>query len=479
MIGNQIPRIRIEPESASTDGAGATLLMAEYGYKLDEWQELVLDAWLKTDEAGNYIVTSAGLSVPRQNGKNCIIEAREFYGLLINGEKILHTAHQVRTCKRAFRRLVAFFTDKKHPEICKMVENIRYGIGEECITLKNGGQIEFTSRSRQTARGFDGLSLVVFDESQELTDEQSEALVATLSASATGTRQMLYIGTPNYPGCAGEVFRRFRETCINMAPEDNKHNVWHEWSICADTLEGIDITERKLWYETNPALNVRLSEEFTKAECDALSPGGFARERLGWWSPTVTAEIDYAIDQKLWDDCKSAEPKPEGKTAYGVKFSADGASVALAGCVIDNAGKARISLIEYKPLGYGTKWLAEWLNERYKIASCVVIDGKNGSDILVERIADVWVFKGSVIKPTAQNVITSANLLITELNERSLTWYDKQEALRESALSSTKRNIAGGWGFGGAYSAPIEACSLALWGARTSKRNPQKKMRIG
>jgi hypothetical protein len=65
------------------------------------------------------------------------------------------------------------------------------------------------------------------------------------------------------------------------------------------------------------------------------------------------------------------------------------------------------------------------------------------------------------------------------LQEQTVTWYAKQTALEESALSSTKRAIAGGWGFGGENSTPIEACALALWGAKNSKRNPNRKMRIG
>ena len=139
MKGNQIPRIRIEPPRSATDGTGAAMLMQAYGVTLDEWQRLVLDSWLGTDPAGQYTVTSAGLSVPRQNGKNCIVEARELYGLVVNGERILHTAHQVRTAKKAFRRLVNIFTDKKHPEIVNAVKKIRYGIGEESIELNNGG----------------------------------------------------------------------------------------------------------------------------------------------------------------------------------------------------------------------------------------------------------------------------------------------------------------------------------------------------
>ena len=480
MRGCQEPRIRIEPERMSTDGKGAAMLMQEYGLTLDPWQRLVLDCWLGKDGTGDYCVTSAGLSVPRQNGKNVIIEAREFYGLAVNGERILHTAHQARTAKKAFRRLVAMFTDKAHPEILALVKQIRYGIGEECIELLNGGIIEFTSRSRQAARGYDGISLVVFDEAQELTDDQSEAIVATLSASMTGTRQMIYSGTPPYIGCAGEVFRRYRQACITAAGEGAVgRSSWHEWSVPGEGIEEIIVTDKKLWYECNPALGYRLTEEFTAEELKTLSPDGFARERLGWWSKTVSETADHAIDEASWDACSSILLKPEGKTAYGVKFSIDGSEVVLCGAVIPKKGPARISLIERRSTGQGITWLAEWLNARHNKAACVVIDGRNGTDLLVDKIHDSWRMRGSIIKPSSADVIAAATMLVNEINEQTVTWYDKQLGLRESAVSAVKRTIGRGWGFGGPDSAPIEAAALALWGCRTSKRDPSKKMRIG
>ncbi len=477
MKGSQEPRIKIEPKRVATDGTDAALLMSEYGSTLDPWQQIVVDCWLGKGKNNKYNVTSAGLSVPRQNGKNVCIEAREFFGMVISGEKILHTAHQVKTGKKSFRRLAAMFTDKRHPEITDLVKNIRYTNGEEGIELINGGQIEFTARSRQSARGFDGVSLLVLDEAQELTDDQLEAIMATLAASPTGTRQLIYTGTPPYPNCPGTVFRRRRN--ISMT-DPGEHSSWHEWSVAADSVEEINITDRSLWYMCNPSLGIHLTEEFTEEELKTMSPDGFARERLGWWNPEVEEQIDYAIDHKAWNSCKSSELKPEGKTAYGIKFSADGSIVSLCGAVIPKDGPARISLIEQKPTGQGTQWLADWLNTRYNKASCVVIDGRNGVDVLVDKISGTWKAQNSVIRPKIGDVIAAVSTLTNAIAEKTVTWFDKQEALNDSAQTSIKRKIGqNAWGFGGENPTPIEACALALWGAKTSKRDPNRKMRIG
>lgn len=477
MTGSQEPRIRVEPRRVATDGDDAAVLMQAYGYALDPWQQTILDCWLGKDETGAYTMTSGGLAVPRQNGKNVCLEGREFFGLVIRGERILHTAHQVRTSKKSFRRLAAMFTDKRFPEITDIVRNIRYTNGEECIELDNGGSIEFSARSRQAARGFDGISLVVYDEAQELTDDQVEAIMATLSASSTGTRQIIYTGTPPYPGCPGDVFRRRRTVCLE---DPGEHDAWHEWSVAAESIANISTEDTGLWYMTNPAMGRRLSEEFTGEELRSMSKDGFCRERLGWWSPVLMQTADTVIPAAEWDACMSAERKPEnGKTAYGVKFTADGSEVVLCGAIIPDDGPARISLIKRKPTGMGTQWLADWLNERSGKASCVVIDGRNGVDVLVDKISGSWRAKGSVIRPSGRDVVAATSLLCSCVSERTLTWYAGQDALRDSAVSSTKRSVSGGWGFGGDDPAPIEACALALWGAKTSKRNPTQKMRIG
>jgi hypothetical protein len=87
--------------------------------------------------------------------------------------------------------------------------------------------------------------------------------------------------------------------------------------------------------------------------------------------------------------------------------------------------------------------------------------------------------KGAVIRPNSREVIAAVSTLVDSLNENTITWFSEQENLRESAITVVKRPIAGGWGFGGDNSAPIEACALALWGAKNSKRDPSRKMRIG
>ena len=476
MEGAREPRYKIEPARVSSDGADAGALMAEYASPLDPWQQDILDCWLGRDALGRYTVSSAGLSVPRQNGKNVCLEALELYFMAALGVRILHTAHQVRTSKKSFKRLAQILTDKRHPELCGSVREIRYTNGEEAITLDNGGSIEFLARSRQAARGFDAIAVIVFDEAQELTDDQLDSVMATMAASPSDTRIMIYTGTPPYPGCPGTVFRRRRQAVLEAPGE---HDAWHEWSIEGESVDDIPVEDVRLWYRANPALGRRLTEAFTAEELRSQTRDGFCRERLGWWSPVLAEVTDVAIPEAVWDACKSSQTRPEGKVAYGVQFSADGTEVALCGAVLPQDGPARISLIERKYTAQGTRWLSDWLKDRYNVGCCVVIDGRNGVELLIDRIADVWKAPGSVIRPKAADVIAAATALVDALNEKTVSWYAEQEALRDSAVSSVKRPISGGWGFGGDDPCPIAACALALWGVKTTKRDPTRRMRIG
>jgi len=463
-MGTQEPSERVCPDYEHTDGADARKILAIGGMILDPWQADVIDDWLAMDSGHKWICKTCGGSVPRQNGKTGLVAGRAEAGMMLYNEQVIYTAHLQKTATETFEEMAAFFDT---PKLKPYVKDIKTALGREQIILKSGARVKFLARTRNGGRGQHG-DLLIFDEAQELTDSEQASFIPAISASLNP--QTIYVGTP--PEEQGITFKTIRSNALSGK---TSKAAWFEFSV----KEIGDVKNPERWAATNPALGRRILLSTIEGECEQMAPDMFARERLGWWAPEIIAHEEYAIPTDIWDSNKSNELKPEGKTAYGIKFSADGAMVALCGCVIDANEHARISLIDYKPTGYGLQWLADWLNMRYKQACCVVIDGRNGVDVLVDKIANTWRVKGSVIRPRTNDVIASVSMLMDGLNEHSVNWYEKQEQLRESAVTSTKRKIAGGWGFGGENSIPIEACALALWGAKTSKRDPSKVMRIG
>lgn len=479
-VGDQNPTYRYVSDYTYSEGRFAADLSANYALKCHPWQELILDDWLAVDEYGKLIHSFCVLEVPRQNGKTGVSDPRETWGLIKRGESILHTAQEFQTAQKAFNRLrKKFGTQKndpfaKYPELNALVDHYTVSAGQMVLDLKNGGHIEFRTRGNNSDMGRGGtFDLVVVDEAQAYTEEQDASLSPLNSAAPSGSPQTILMGTPPKPsaGDKGIVFTRAIE---KLHDNPSRGDCIHEWSVS----EIGDISNIDRWYKSNPSLGYQLLEDAISKDASKMAPDVFAREHLGFLVKRETLE-NYALDRKAWEKCKSSELKPEGKTAYGVKFSIDGSFVCLAGAVLDPEGIIRISLIEMKSTSQGIRWLADWLNARYEKASCVVIDGKNGVDVLIERIADIWKFKNSVIRPNTYQVIAAVGMLTDAVNEGSLTWYEKQEVLNDSATTATKRKIGGGWGFGGENSTPIEACSLALYGVKTSKRDPNKKMRIG
>ena len=466
LLGSQSPSARIAPPYRESDGGDAARILCSGGLILDPWQMDILDDWMGLTPSGRWASKTCGISIPRQNGKTALVQGRANAGMLLYNEIVIYTAHLQKTATETFEEMAAFFDT---PTLKKYIKDIKTALGREQIILKNGARVKFLARTRNGGRGQHG-DLLIFDEAQELDESQQASFLPAISASLNP--QTILIGTPPEPQSPGTVFRELRE---KAREGKTSAAAWTEYSVS----EVGDVTDRKRWAECNPAFGTRILESTIEGECEQMPTDTFARERLGYWSPVSTQKIDYAIDAEAWNKCASTGLKPEGKTAYGIKFSADASEVVLCGAVLADDGKSRVSLIERRGTGQGIRWLADWLNQRADKACCVVIDGRNGVDVLIERISDTWKFKDSIIRPSSRDVVAAASLLVTEVNEQTLTWYEKQDALKESAVNSPKRAIGGGWGFGGDNSAPIEAAALALWGARNSKRNPGKKMRIG
>ncbi len=463
----------------SSDGDDAAELMEGMGMSLFPWQRDILNAWCARDSRDMPSYTTGGVSVPRQNGKNAVLEAYEFYELAICGAHVLHTAHRVKTAKKAFQRLVRYFNDRKHPDVSGLVDKVRYTNGEEAIFLKNGGSIEFSARSRAGARGFDDIQIVVFDEAQDLTDDQLSAIMYTMAASSTGYRQMLYLGTPPDPSSPGTVFRRTRDRALNG---DAERFCWHEWgceerprngSTFADLLDEV--------YACNPSMGYTLSESFTEDEFGSADLEGFACERLGWWRVTLVDE-NLALDPAKWAECSiPVEDAPkDGKLAFGVKFTSDGKTYALSAAMLGET--PYVELIDVHGTSRGVSKLAEWLVERKGRAAAVIVDGRAGAQALLQQLRDNGMPKRAIMECSTKTAIAAASGFVDAVNSREVS-HIASPAMDDSATKSLKRVIGrnGAFGFGDgidSISAPVESAALALWAVKNTKRDPKRKARV-
>lgn len=407
------PRVSWVPLKAYTnDAEDAIFLASGYGLIPDDWQNAILFGWLARRRNGKWCSGKCGVAAPRQNGKNGVIEVRELYGMVALGEAFLHTAHEVKTCRKAFKRLKHFFGEErndpkaKFPELNALVKEVRSTNGQEAIFLKDvwdvdgttvyavgrpsrsakfvraGGSIEFVARSKGSGRGFT-VDVLVLDEAQHLTDDELEAIRSAVSSAPLGDPQVIYAGTPpnRDKGELGEVFIRIRS-----GVGKDKRLCWTEYGAPDGPLPDLDDDE--LLYAANPALELRhangaygLTRDVVRDERGDLSDEGYARERLGWWGNPHRKQIEL-FGTGRWAACEVTVTDPPPVRAIGVAVTVDKewASIAAAGTWSD--GSPHIGAVDRRE---GSGWVYERALAIRADHDCVIVVDEKCPDATLVR----------------------------------------------------------------------------------------------
>jgi hypothetical protein len=447
------PRVRVAPRAPSNDSDDAAFLASSYGLTPDPWQADVLHDWMGRRRDGRWSASTCGLAVPRQNGKNGALEIRELFGLVALGEKFLHTAHEVKTARKAFIRIASFFeNERQYPELAALVKEIRKTNGQEAIVLTTGGSVEFIARSRGSGRGFT-VDVLVCDEAQELTDEEIAALLPTISAAPSGNPQVIVTGTPPDPAkeTQGEVFRRIR----GEAGSD-KRLAWTDFGVADGPLPDVD--DRELWRRVNPTLGIRLSIEEIERERVVLSPEDFAKERLGWWGDPDADGSPVPLE--AWQACRDQDSHfAPGVTALGVHVTPDQRLAYIAG-----AGKRDDGLIHLEVLAeVSTTRAADELARlsRARGNAPVWLDpGSHSGALIVDLEA-----RGLKVEPvTLQKLAQGCGQLIIDVSTGAVRHRGQDvldNAVRGARVKVTARDS---WRWAGPNVSPLSAVTLALYG---------------
>ena len=182
LSGARRPRIFVEPDGDDHPLLDECLrLLDRVGMQLDDWQLDILRASLRMRD-GLWAAFSVGLCIPRQNGKNEILQARELIGaLLLRETLIVHSAHLADTSIEAFRRMDDLIDTHKW---LQEITTVRRTNGREAISfsLEDGSvcRIRFRTRTRGGGRGFSG-SPVIFDESMAFPVVSQNSILPVMS----------------------------------------------------------------------------------------------------------------------------------------------------------------------------------------------------------------------------------------------------------------------------------------------------------
>lgn len=385
-LGSQTPRVSTYPSAEHTSGPDVADLAEAAGLVLDPWQRYVLEHGLGERGDGKWAAREVACWVPRQNGKGAIIEARVLAGLFLFGEKrILWSAHEYKTAQEGFLRIRELIQNA--PDFDRLVKRYWEGSGEQGIELLTGQRLKFIARSRGSGRGFSG-DTIILDEAQELNLLQMKALFSTMSAkSVSGNPQMWYFGTPPEDPEAW-VYG------IRKDGEAGKDRLaYFDWGLGEVDLSespGKRLTryaDRDLWYQANPGLGIRISEEFCEDELARLREG-FAPERLGLWLPHL--EGGGLLDPQVWADMHDPDSRRAGDVALMLDMTPmrDHGSIGLAGLRAD--GLEHLQLVDYRP---GVDWMVARAAELRDALDPVlfVVDAKNGSAALLDDLAEVGI----------------------------------------------------------------------------------------
>lgn len=456
-VGSQRPRLALVPKALSSAGEDARDVAKAYGFTPLPWQEYVLEATLGERPDGRWAAPRVGISLPRQNGKNGYVEARELAGLLLFGERILHTAHEVKTAMMAFRRLRSYF--ETNPKLKDLVVRISNTNGQEGIWLSNGAYVQFIARSKSSGRGF-SVDTLILDEAQELSDDTYAAISPTVSASHNP--QIILLGTPPGPTTNGAVFARFREG--GLTGTDGRL-CWLEWSAADEDDQGDPAT----WAKANASYNLLIERETISDEYAAMDDEVFGRERLGKWTGTTSYAV---IAEDTWESLRS-DSLTVGKVTVAIDVSPDRsrASVAVAGYL---EGGQRVQ-VEIPANRKGTGWVVEVvkrITSQHPYYNVVLDSGGPAASLLPDlqkaHIRRVQTF-------TAREVVQACGFFYDAAYQGRLA-HAGEAALNEALAAARKRPLGEAWAWhrkdNTADITPLVAATFAAYALSTRRTAP-------
>lgn len=444
------------PRAVRSEADDAVYLSSAYGLTPDDWQADALADWLGRRRDGRWAAATCGLAVPRQNGKNGVIEVRELFGMIGLGEKFLHTAHQVKTAKKAFKRIASFFeNERQYPELAALVVEIRKTNGQEAVVLANGGSVEFIARSSNSGRGFT-VDVLVCDEAQDLTDDELEALLPTISAAPLGNPQVIFTGTPPDPdkGETGEVFVRVR---ADGEKNRDPRLAWTDYGVPDGPLPDCD--DRDLWERVNPALHGRLGLDEVRRERLLLSAEGFARERLGWWGEPGSGDSD--IDPRSWAACAEPAAVVTGARALGLDVTLDQSHACISGAGMAS-GRMHIETVSHQR---GTGWIVEAATvlQAKHPDSVFVVDERSPAASLIPDLEEAGIV---IVKANTAHVTDGCAWMFTAIRDRAVSHAD-DAPMNRAVAGTRKRAVADRFAWGrkqsGTDITPFNAATLAAW----------------
>ena len=478
-IGSQRPRLQQIPRrahgSAGDDAIAWALRIGwndEDGHgfyeSIDDWQQWCIRGLLSEDENAQLCALIVLILVPRQNGKNVVLEIVELYAFYVLGLRhILHTAHLQETSASHMARLWdAIQSDDRLADITQRV----VANGKERIYRTDRPcQIVFKTRSKKIGRG-GSPQMVVFDEALYLTDLQVQALLPSLSAQTMRGDPPILIYTSSAPVGESEVVHRLRR---QLAAGNLPDTFYAEWSAELPTDDDRHAAliamadDIDLLFDTNPSMNVRIDPAWiASVERATMSVEAYCIERLG-----VVFESDGesgVIPAHQWRQCVDKSSQcAEGRASLHVGPNGSWAAFGFAG--IRSDGSLHVEVARHEQ---GTAWIESHALKVNARRGAIVVDPRSSTSGVLARLRLAGVEFEELTTP---QVVQACTAMQDDVANIALHHLDQPE-LNAAVVGVDIRPMGESWIFSPKASTvditPLYAVTLAAFAARGKATAP-------
>lgn len=456
--GSQKPTLLREPPDAVdwTISDLAVDYAKTVGYELDEWQSWAVRWAFVRRPDGLWAARDYGLEVPRQNGKNIVLEVIEIVAVFALGEKlVIHSAHRTDVSHEHFLSL------KEHIEAspdldAKMPTTANRGFvtanGKESIQLANGNRILFKSRQGGSGRGPRPQRLV-FDEALIL----AKSAVGDQAPGMTAQKNPQIVFASSPPKTDSPMLHKLRGRALKPRPKDRLF--YAAWNNPPET----DLDDMDAAYRVNPSLGYgRMTEDSLLANRDLMDDPDYLREHMGVPEDEPDDEGSGVFPADDWSTCaedpEAPYPRPATPT-YAIEVDEGGTAASIAA-----SDGTFAKVLEWNK---GSKWLVEKLTEILPEGEKPWLDPAGPAGSLLTALAGAGIEWNEV---TARQRAQACGELLAAVTEDHTFVHADQPVLNIAQEQASTRPYGDAWAWErrntkGSVS-PLDAVTIARWAAR-------------
>lgn len=441
----------------------------------DENQQEILDT-VFAERNGVTAAETAVVIAARQNLKTIAMEMCGIGWLLVTEPgPVLWTAQRFKTARESFEKIAGLLDREAWSR--RRVEQIVSSNGRESIRMRSGMRMDFGVRNKDAGRGMKYARLVL-DEGYSIQPSHMGALLPLLSTYAD--RQTLIGSSASRP--ESSELRRWRDIGRAGAGVRRAYFEWADDPTQGPPCElgpecmhlvgspGCRLDDPERIRRANPSVGSWLEWDAIWQERANLSPGEFARERLGWHDEPSEDSAD-ALPADAWAEAEDEYSETTDDYVFGLSVAPSRSFAAIGVAGRNREGRLHLEvtsdgagLVDYRP---GVSWVMPVLRELAEAhpgARLAVLRGSAAESLVpaIERIVGLNVeLIAAAAYPQACGFLSDAAdaRTVAHLGQMELS------AAVESAVRRPVGDRTFQWGRkrSGGDITPLVAVTLAAW----------------